>query len=155
VKLAWIEEPSMENPFRQPVQVRWADLDPNGHVRHSVYYDWGASARIAFLSAHGLSVEQMAEMGFGPVLLREEAIFRREVRYGDELWVGLLLSKARADGARFSFRHDIVRSDGTLCAVITVDGAWIDLRQRKLTAPPEVVVEMFDGCPKAHDFTFL
>ena len=35
-------------PFKQNLQVRWADLDPNGHVRHSVYYDYGAQIRRAY-----------------------------------------------------------------------------------------------------------
>lgn len=145
----------MNAPFQIPVSVRWADLDPNGHVRHSVYYDWGASVRMAFLSAHGLTIERMAAEGFGPILFREEAVFRREVRYGDELSIGLLLAKARPDGSRFTFRHELMRADGTLCAVITVDGAWLDLHRRKLTVPPAAVAEMFALWPKTEDFTVL
>ncbi len=143
----------MELPFSLPVAVRWADLDPNGHVRHSVYYDWGASVRIAFLAAHGLTVEYMAERGFGPILFREEAVFRREVRYGDVLHIGLLLTKARPDGMRFSFRHDLMRSDGVLCATISVDGAWIDIHRRKLTVPPAEVLQMLEKAPKGADFS--
>ncbi len=145
----------METAFYLPVSVRWADLDPNGHVRHSVYYDWGASVRMAYLSAHGLTLERMAAEGFGPVLFREEAVFRREVRYGDELRMGLLLAKARPDGARFTFRHELVRADGVLCALITVDGAWIDLQRRKLTTPPAAVAALFAQGPKSDDFILL
>ncbi|MFK5925580.1 MAG: hypothetical protein QM483_03015 [Desulfuromusa sp.] len=32
--------------FEQNIQVRSSDLDPNGHVRHSVYYDYGVQPRI-------------------------------------------------------------------------------------------------------------
>lgn len=35
--------------FIQEIQLRWSDLDPNFHLRHSVYYDWGAFCRIEFL----------------------------------------------------------------------------------------------------------
>jgi len=145
----------MEEAFQQSVTVRWADMDPNGHVRHSVYYDWGASVRMAFLSAHGLTLERMAAEGFGPILFREEALFRREVRYGDALWMNLLLTKTRLDGARFSFRHELTRADGTLCAVINVDGAWIDIHRRKLTTPPPAVREMFEKSPKSADFALM
>jgi len=127
-------------------------MDPNGHVRHSVYYDLGASIRVAFLSAHGLTFEVLEALHFGPVLFREEAVFRREIRYGDDLWINLLVSKARRDGSRFSFRHEIARADGTLCATIQVDGAWIDTHLRKLAAPPEIVREMFETGPKSADF---
>jgi acyl-CoA thioester hydrolase len=138
--------------MRQSVLLRWADMDPNGHVRHSVYYDLGATIRVAFLSAHGATFEQMETQHFGPVLFREEAVFRREIRYGDELWINLVVTKLRHDGSRFSFRHEISRTDGTLCATINVDGAWIDTRLRKLTAPPEFVRLMFEAAPKSPDF---
>jgi acyl-CoA thioester hydrolase len=60
--------------------LRWADLDPNGHVRHSVYYDWGAVARIAYLEKQGVGLDWMVRNGIGPVLFREEARFSREIR---------------------------------------------------------------------------
>ncbi|MBL7797755.1 MAG: thioesterase family protein [Saprospiraceae bacterium] len=140
------------NVFRQPVLLRWADMDPNGHVRHSVYYDLGASARVAFLSAYGVTYEMMDAHHFGPILFREEAVFRQEMRYGDDLWINLLVSRLRRDGSRFSFRHEITRTDGTLCATINVDGAWIDTTRRKLTIPPDSIREMFEAAPKSSDF---
>lgn len=145
----------MQSEFQQTIQLRWADLDANAHVRHSVYYDWGASIRIAFLENHGVTFEQMDRLSFGPVLFREEAVFRREIRYGDQLTVNLLVPRIRRDGSRFSFRHEIKRQDGTLCATINVDGAWIDTQKRKLTAPPEIVRKMFEAAPKSSDFEWL
>ena len=38
--------------FIKEIQVRWSDLDPNFHLRHSVYYDWGAYCRIEFLEQY-------------------------------------------------------------------------------------------------------
>ena len=61
--------------FEQNIIVRWSDLDPNAHVRHSVYYDYGAQARIAFLQKHGFGIDWMARNGIGPILFREEAKF--------------------------------------------------------------------------------
>lgn len=145
----------MSNPFKRPVALRWADLDPNGHARHSVYYDLGAAIRVDFLNAAGVTPAFMKDNHFGPVLFREEAIFRRELNYGDDLWINLLVTKARRDGSRFSFRHEITRGDGTLCAVINVDGAWIDTQRRKLTAPPPLIVKTFQDGPKSDDFEWL
>lgn len=145
----------MEQSFKRPVTLRWADLDPNGHARHSVYYDFGAAIRVDFLNAAGITMKFMEAYHFGPILFREEAIFRRELRYGDPLWISLLVTKARCDGSRFSFRHEISRDDGALCATINVDGAWIDTQLRKLTAPPEAVARMFENGPKPADFQWL
>ena len=64
----------MENsspPFSQAIVLRWADLDPNGHVRHSVYYDWGAMVRVAYLESKGVGLKWMAEHAIGPAALSE------------------------------------------------------------------------------------
>lgn len=141
--------------FKIPVSLRWADLDPNFHLRHSVYYDFGATARVEFLAAHGISTQLMIEQHFGPILFREEAIFRKEVRPGDALFINVLVTKLRRDGSRFSFRHEITRADGTLCAVMNVDGAWIDTQRRKLTAPPPHVGEAMEGALRSDDFEWI
>lgn len=143
------------NDFQRPVQLRWSDLDPNFHVRHSVYYDWGAFCRIEFLNHYGLTSGVMQSLGFGPILFREECVFRKEVRSGDELLINLEIIRARRDYSRWSIRHNILKADGTLCALLTVDGAWIDVQKRKLASPPEKVKEVFELMPRAADFEWL
>ena len=138
--------------FIKDIQVRWSDLDPNFHVRHSAYYDWGAFCRIEFLNAYGLTSDVMIEMQFGPILFREECIFRREIKMGDEIRINLQLLKSRKDFSRWSIKHEIMKGDGQLAAQLTVDGAWINIVQRKLATPPEKVVEVFDKMPKSTDF---
>ena len=138
--------------FQRPVTLRWADLDPNYHVRHSVYYDWGATLRLEFFSEYGLTYAAMQEQHFGPVLFREEAVFKREVRPGDVLTMNVLVTRLRRDYARFSLRHELTRADGMLCTVMNVDGAWIDTQLRKLRVPPALVARLAEEAPKAEDF---
>ena len=121
--------------------LRWADFDANFHLRHSVYYDFGATARLEFLTRCGLTYDLMQAEHFGPVLFREEAIFRREVRPGDTVYINLLVTKIRRDYSRYSFRHEITQADGSLCAVMNVDCAWIDTKMRKLVVLTETVGE--------------
>lgn len=143
-----------QDAFIVPLEIRWADLDPNFHVRHSVYYDWGAHARTQFLYAHGLDTQTMQRLQVGPVLFREEAIFRREIHFGDKISIIVRVSKLRRDMSRFSFRHEIVKEDGTLCATLNVDGAWISLETRKLTSPPEKVLNTISHMPTTDDFVW-
>ncbi|MDX2190588.1 MAG: acyl-CoA thioesterase [Bacteroidota bacterium] len=138
--------------FIQPVSLRWSDIDPNYHVRHSVYYDWGAKIRTDFLNASGLTLGVMQENNFGPVLFREECVFRKEIRYGDEISIDFNVLKLRKDFARFSMQHQIIKKDGTLCAILTVDGAWMDTKIRKLTVPPQIGIEIINKLPKCHNF---
>lgn len=137
--------------FNIPVQIRWSDLDPNLHIRHSVYYDWGAFCRIAFLNEQGLTTEVMHQLQFGPILFREECVFRREVRLGDDIRIDLRLLRSRADFSRWSIQHQVMK-DSTLCAVLTVDGAWINIAQRKLATPPEAVHSVFSKMPRSEQF---
>ncbi len=141
--------------YVRPIDIRWADLDPNFHLRHSVYYDYGAYSRICFLEEHGLSAAFMAKNQFGPILFREECVFRKEIRMGDKVTIDLQLLKARQDQGRWTIQHKIVKNDGVLAAILTVEGAWIDVFQRKLTAPPESARQVMEDMPRSEQFEWI
>ena len=141
--------------FKQTVQIRWADIDANRHLRHSVYYDYGASMRMNALTAEGLSMKKLEELMLGPVLFREEAIFKREIMFEDMITIDVEVVRARQDFARWSLRHHFTKEDGTVAAIINIDGAWIDLAKRKLAVPDDFIVHVFDKFPKAADFEMI
>lgn len=141
--------------FQQAVQIRWADIDANRHLRHSVYYDYGASMRMNALTAEGLSMKKLEELGVGPILFREEAIFRREIVFEDEITIDVEVVRARDDFARWSLRHHFRKADGTVAAIINIDGAWMDLAKRKLTVPGPFIMDVFNRFPKASDFDLV
>ena len=143
------------NTYTRPLALRWSDLDPNFHLRHSAYYDFGAYARIHFLTSHGLSTEAMMEDKFGPILFREECIFRREIKLTDEVTVSVELLKAREDFSRWSIQHQFVKNNDQLAAVLVVDGAWINTELRKLTGIPDHAREAFAKMPKAENFEWI
>lgn len=142
---------SQSNSFEMKMQLRWSDMDPNFHVRHSVYYDFAAQCRTEYLFTFGLTPKVMAEHNIGPILFREEAIFRKELRFGDDLRINFKAVKLRKDGSRFSFQHQILKGD-EICAIINVDGAWMDTQKRKLTAPPLVAFDILDAMPRTNEF---
>ena len=140
--------------FAIDIQLRWSDLDPNFHVRHSVYYDWAAQCRVTFLEKYGLSTELMQQLHIGPILFREECVFKREIRSGDRINVDLALVKARRDFSRWTIQHTIKKNEETIGAVITIDGAWIDTVARKLSSPPQVAADIFAQMPPAENFAW-
>jgi acyl-CoA thioester hydrolase len=140
------------NSYIKPVDIRWSDLDPNFHMRHSVYYDYGAFIRISFLEEHGLTMAVMAKHHVGPILFREECVFKKEIRFGDTVSIDMQLLKSRADQSRWSIQHRIMKNGDEIAAILTVDGAWIDVLQRKLTVPPDTIKHLFDKMPKAENF---
>jgi acyl-CoA thioester hydrolase len=143
------------NEFNIPVAVRWSDLDPNFHLRHSVYYDYGAFCRIRFLAAHGITAQFMQIQQFGPIIFREECVFKKEIQISSPVSIDLQLVKARADGSRWTMQHQIFKDNEILAAVLTLDGAWMDTQKRKLTIPPQEVLRTFEMAKKTADFEWV
>ncbi len=141
--------------YAKKIEIRWADLDPNFHVLHSKYYDFGAYCRMSFLTEHGITPAMMLEQHIGPIIFREECLFKREIKFGDEVEVFLKLSKCNADASRWSMLHELWTNGKTLAALITIDGAWIDTKVRKLATPPELCKTGFDLIPKTENFNGL
>lgn len=141
--------------IRKQVQIRWADIDANRHLRHSVYYDYGAAMRMEVLSERGLNLKKLEEFMMGPILFREEAIFRREIMFEDQLSLTIELVKATEDFGRWSLRHHFMKGDDTVAAILNIDGAWIDLAKRKLAPANPFIREIFEQFPKASDFQLV
>ena len=140
-------------PFIKKIDIRWSDLDPNFHLRHSAYYDFGAYIRICFLDEIGLTPLVMSQHNIGPVLFREECSFRKEIHFGDLISIDVELERSTPNFSRWTMKHHIFRDATTLCATITIDGAWIDTRLRKLTAIPETFsAKAIERIPKTANF---
>ena len=138
--------------FIKKVEVRWADLDPNFHMLHSKYSDLGAYCRMAFLVEKGLTPNIMLQNNIGPILFREECIFKKEILFGDDVSINLEIKKVSDDYSRWSMIHEIRKNGDNIAAIISIDGAWIDTVRRKLTLPPPVIIKIFEDAPKAGDF---
>lgn len=130
-------------PYEKSFAVRWADMDPNAHMRHSAYADYAAQARLDFLADQGFPLHRFGELSIGPVLFREETRFLKEVHMGETIRVATELGGLRADGARWRLIHTLYKADGREAAVVTVEGAWLDLRLRKITIPPPELAATF------------
>jgi acyl-CoA thioester hydrolase len=145
----------MSAKYVKTIQIRWADIDANRHLRHSAYYDYGATLRMMILSENGLTTEKLEQLQIGPVLFREEALFRREIRLEDVITVDVELLKATPDYGRWSIRHNFLKADGSLAAIINIDAAWIDMVKRKLAVPDEFMQKILANFPKSDDFEFI
>ncbi|MGI4866603.1 MAG: acyl-CoA thioesterase [Janthinobacterium lividum] len=123
-------------PHSQTYTVRWAELDPNGHMRHSAYADFAADQRVHWLASMGFDVKRFGELQIGPILFREETKYLKEIHGGEQIRVEGRVASTAPDGSRWTIEHTIYKADGRLAATVTVDGAWLDLGRRKLTVPP-------------------
>lgn len=141
--------------FSKKFQVIWADIDANRHMRHSAYYDYAAQLRVLFFSDAGYPLEKLAQMQIGPILFREEAVFLKEIHMNELITVDINLAAMRQDASRWRIIHNIAKENGEKAAVITVDGAWIDLFKRKLASPPVDLVAAVQHMPRTDNFEVL
>ena len=129
-------------------KVTWADLDPIGQMRASVYMDLAIDAQFKHIDRVGYSTLELSEIGYAPVVLRQESRYYNPVRFGDSVTDTVLLAGLSADGSRWIVRHDFVRSDGEKTAMLKVEGTWIDLETRDATVPPKDLIAAFDQLPR-------
>ena len=122
--------------YAKTYTVRWADMDPNVHMRHSAYTDYAAQLRLEFLADQGFPMQRFAELGIGPILFREDTRFLKEIHLSEAIKVTAELSGLNTDASRWRIIHTLYKADGRAAATVSVDGAWLDLRLRKLTVPP-------------------
>lgn len=133
-------------------QVLWAQIDANRHLRHSAYADFCAQARSNLLNKIGLSLDHFAKSKIGPILFREELIYFKEVRLDETIKVSVEINKLNKTNGKFSFRHRVYKENGTVAAQINVDGAWLNLVERKLTNLPEEWYVILNEIPKSDDY---
>jgi acyl-CoA thioester hydrolase len=137
------------------MDVRWSDIDPIMHVRHSVYYDYGAFGRLHEFAQLGLTPQYFLQNKIGPVLFREECVFKKELHFGDKLILKNYLLKARKDFSRWTVVCEIYKNIETLSAVVTIDGAFIDGIARKIIMPSAELIEKMEGYTRHPDFQFI
>jgi acyl-CoA thioester hydrolase len=141
--------------YEKKIEIRWADLDPNFHVLHSKYYDFGAYSRMSFFTENGVTVALMQEYHIGPIVFREECVFKSEIKFGDTITINLLLQKTTEDYRKWTLQNEIWKNGDTLAAVITVEGSWMDTVLRKVTVPPAQFKQCFEAIPKSPGFELI
>jgi len=133
-------------------QVIWSQVDANNHLRHSAYADFAAQARVELLDLMGLSAKYLHAHKIGPVLLKEELTYYKEVNLSERIKVSCELISCKSDASRWRIRHEIFKQNGVKAADVFVEGAWIDTVKRKLTALEGELLEIFMQSPKSKDF---
>ena len=141
--------------FEKLLVAGWRDMDYNSHMANTAYLDRAADVRMMYFSENGFTVEDMIRLRIGPVIMKDEIEYYREVKLLQEIRVGLTCAGLAPDGSRFVLRNDFAHADGTRCAAVTSTGGWLDLNQRKLIAPPDALRKAMEELPKVEAFREL
>lgn len=97
----------------------------------------------------------MIQHHVGPILFKETCVFKREILFTDTVEINIKLLNAREDLSRWSIRHEIHKNVDTLAAVLTVEGAWMNTKIRKLETPPREIFEAFNFIQKDDAFEWI
>ena len=135
----------MAQTYVKKLEVRWDDVDVNGHLRNTRYLEYANHARISYFQESGWDARRFLAAEVGPVLLSDEIRYRREVFLAEEVDVTCQVTGLSADGARWEMRHEVRRADGSTAATVLSHGGWMGKRTRKLTAPPADLIAAVDA----------
>jgi acyl-CoA thioester hydrolase len=143
------------NEYSMDYQIRWSDLDANGHVNYSAYIDAAGDLRYRFFSERDFPPSTFVELGIGPVYTAIHAEFLREVRIGETVTITYLLSGLSPQGGRWKVQHDILKSSGKKAVNLEIEGAILNLTTRKPALPTPELMQTFDLIPRAKGFEVL
>ena len=141
--------------FEKTLYAGWRDMDYNSHMANTAYLDRAADVRMMYFAENGFSADDLLRMKIGPVIMKDEIEYFREVRLLQELRVNLMLAGLAQDGSRFILRNEFAHADGTRCAVVTSTGGWLDLNLRKLIAPPDAIRKATEALSRVDGFQEL
>ncbi len=139
--------------FEQRFRVGWSDLDANAHMGNSSYLDHASNTRMLFFALNGFTVARFASEKFGPVVVRDELVYRKELRLMDEFTVDFESAGASADGVQFRVRNTFRNAAREIAAVVTSEGVWFDLERRRPRASPVDLDSLMRMLQKSNDYS--
>jgi YbgC/YbaW family acyl-CoA thioester hydrolase len=102
----------MPECHRHPVKVRFYELDPYGHLNHSVYVQLFETGRIELLDSVGLGLQDLEDQGYRVIVSRIETRFLKPAVGGDLLVIETEVIENRRASSRWGQR--IMRGDEAL-----------------------------------------
>ncbi|MGE4232850.1 MAG: acyl-CoA thioesterase [Bacteriovoracia bacterium] len=141
--------------YSKEFEVRWADLDPNWHLKNTAYEDYAAHVRFSFLNENGFPFGKHKELKFAPVIFSQKYEYFKEIGPEQKFKMNYKIAGLSQDGRKYRLRNEVIRSDGAIAARITIDGSFLDLTTRKLRPPPNELFEIVKKLDRTDDFEEL
>ena len=122
--------------FYHPVEVRYGDLDPQGHVNNAKFLTYFEQARMAYWVKLGLFAKDQSFMELGIILADVHISYRAPIFYGQNIKVGVHV--ARLGGKSMTWKQNIVDADtGQELAHGEVIMVAYDYKEEKSMAIPQ------------------
>lgn len=79
--------------FSHPIEVRYGDLDPQGHVNNAKHLTYFEQARIAYMIELGLFTKDQSFMEIGVILADVHITYLEPIYFGEQIKAGVRLLK--------------------------------------------------------------
>ena len=138
----------MDFKFYHPIEVRYGDLDPQGHVNNAKYLTYMEQARIHYIQHLGLWTGG-SFMDVGIILADLHITFRAAVTFGQTVRVGMRVARL---GNKSMDTHYII--EDTTTGQVLADGASVLVaydyhKQQSIPIPEEWrrAISTYEGFP--------
>ena len=95
--------------FYHPIEVRYGDLDPQGHVNNAKHLTYFEQARVAYMIELGLFTRDQSFMEIGVILADVHITYLEPVYFGQKIKVGV--QAARLGNKSMTWEQNIVDAD--------------------------------------------
>lgn len=133
-----------------PVEVRYGDLDPQGHVNNAKYLTFFEHARTQYKRELGLFNNGQSFLEIGVIIANIEISFHQAIEWGSKIKVGVRTE--RMGNKSFMVKQCVVDEDtGVLYASGEVVLVMFDYQERKTVAIRMITGRRSRGLNKVHD----
>ncbi len=136
-------------------EIRWNDLDANGHLGNSSYVEYMSHTRMSFFTEQGFGMDFMHSHSLGPIVLDEHIFYFKEFLHTDTVYVTLEVSGITDNSQFVSITHNFYNKEGDHMAHAEMLFSFINLNTRRLGRVPEEAIKKINSFPKSEDFKIL
>ena len=122
-----------------PIQVRFYELDPYGHVNHATYLQYFEAARVSWLAEIGQGLDILQANGVQLVVTAVATRFVSSALLNDDLIIDTTMVQAQRGRAQWA-QH--ARRGDELIACQRINFATLNLDGRPIRLPPSLLDAM-------------
>ena len=104
--------------FEVAFEVGWFDCDANRHLKNTAFLEYAIEARFRYFHENGFPASAFAKHQIGPVVVKDEITYKRELHLLDRFKVQFLSAGINESGTRNLVVNRIIRPDGELAAEV-------------------------------------
>lgn len=132
--------------FYHQIEVRYGDLDPQGHVNNAKYLTYTEQARVFYLKQLKLW-EGGSFLDLGVILADVQLTFRKPIQFGDPVSVGVRISRIGNKSMACEYSLEDGRDGSEFAIGSCVMVAYDYHNRRSVPIPPEwrQAIQQFEG----------